>query len=363
MSKHMILTREHIAVRINSCIVVTGGVHVANHHEVISHHVIWTYNVYTEKWRKHQIHDKNIPPPLEGACAAAIGTDIYMFGGEMYCVGILKTNELWKLSISQGCFKWKKIDFQDDAKLPSPRTNHSGWEYAECLWVFGGYGMPSEFDNTNYLCDHGVFSHRLNNQLICFNPFTKLWTNPPCFGAVPSPRYSHKTAIIKDKVWLFGGRNEFFLGLEDFFKFNMQSCIWTQIESGQTRPQTLKCPTLTAISDRYLILHGGLLLSNESSTWLMDLHSLTWQKHPCHDHPRRGHTGTLGVNKCIIVIGGLTSTQTDDNTSISAFHVMLEPKSLQQMAMRTIYSGRYTLPWRSLPQKFIDELGLQLKYE
>ena len=303
------------------------------------------------------MHDKNIPPPTQGACEVAIRTDIYMFGGTMNSKGTEETNDLWKLSISQGSFKWSKIDFQHDMKLPAPRVNHSGWEYAECLWVFGGTGYTW---HNNYLCDHGIFSLRLNNQLICFNPSTKVWTNPQCFGAVPSPRYNPKTTIIKDKVWLFGGQNEFFVGCEDFFQFNMQSYTWTQIESGHTKPQTHFCPSLTAISDRYLILHGGLLLKDESSTWLMDLHSLTWQKHPCHDHPRHRHTGTLGVNKCIIMIGGVTSTQIDDsNYSVSAFHVMLEPKSLQQMAMKTIYNRQHELPWMSLPQKLIAELGFQ----
>ena len=362
MSEQLTLIQGHLAVRIKNCIVVIGGWHGIGwtRFEPISKEVIWTYNLYTEQWRRHKIQNKNITYSSEGACAAAIGTDIYMFGGSMYDM-ITKTNDLWKLSMPQGYFKyfkWSKIDFQHDMKLPTPRKDHSGWEYAECLWVFGGYGMPSRFDNTNPLCDHGVFSHRVNNQLICFNPSTKMWTNPQCFGAVPSPRFSHKTAIIKDKVWLYGGKNDLFLSLQDFFEFNMQSCIWTQIESGQTRPQIHGCPSLTAISNRYLILHGGLLLKDESNTWLMDLHSLTWQKHPCDDQPRRGHTCTLGVNKCVIIIGGLSSTQTDYNTSISAFHVMLEPNSLQQIAMKTIYSWEYALPWRSLPQKLIAKLGL-----
>ena len=351
----------HLAVRTKNCIVVFGGWHGIGltRFVPISKDVIWTYNLYTEQWRTHQIHNKNLPHSSEGACAAAIGTDIYMFGGSMYN-RVKKTNDLWKLS-TQGFFKWSKIDFQHDMKLPAPRKDHSGWEYAECLWVFGGYGMPYELDNTNFLCDHGVFSYMMNNQLICFNPSTKMWTNPQCFGAVPSPRFSHKTAIIKDKVLLFGGKSGVFSNLEDLFEFSMQSHIWTQIESGQTRPQIQGCPSLTAISDRYLILHGGLLLSDESNTWLLDLHSLTWQKHLCNDHPRHGHTGTLGMNKCVIIIGGLSSTKTGHKTSTSAFHVMLEPNSLQQIAMKTIYNRQYALPWRSLPQKLIAKLGLQLK--
>ena len=98
-------------------------------------------------------------------------------------------------------------------------------------------------------------------------------------------------------------------------------------------------------------------MNNESNTWLMDLHTLKWRKHPCHDHPRNRHTGTLGVNKCVIIIGGLILTQTDDYTSISHFYVMLDPKSLKQLAMKTIYSKRSELTWMCLPQKLIAQLG------
>ena len=86
------------------------------------------------------------------------------------------------------------------------------------------------------------FSYRLNNQLLCFNPSTKKWTNPQCFGDVPSPRATHKTAITDNKVWLFVGLNEFKFPLEDLFDFNMQSCVWTQIEGGQINQENIGVP-------------------------------------------------------------------------------------------------------------------------
>ena len=150
MSKQLTVIQDHAAVRINNCIVVIGGI---SRLEAISQDVIWTYNVYTELWRKHKIHEKNKPPPVKGACAAAIGPDIYMFGGNMYSAENTD-NELWKLSISHGCFKWSRIDFRHDMKLPSPLMDHTGWEYAGCLWVFGGFGEAAEND---YPCDHEVF--------------------------------------------------------------------------------------------------------------------------------------------------------------------------------------------------------------
>ena len=37
---------------------------------------------------------------------------------------------------------------------------------------------------------------------------------------------------------------------------------------------------------------------------------------------------------------------------------MLEPKSLQQLAMKTIYDKQDALPWKRLPTKLIAQLGL-----
>ena len=71
----------HVAVRLNHHIVVTAGTDPQNS-KAMSTPVIWTYNLYTEQWRKHQIPDKkNAPHPVAAACAATIKEHIYMFGG------------------------------------------------------------------------------------------------------------------------------------------------------------------------------------------------------------------------------------------------------------------------------------------
>ena len=141
------LTIDHIAVRINNCILMTGG--KAGGKEVtrkpMSCHVIWAYNIYTEHWRKHLIPaHKKAPPPNERACAVVLGEDVYMFGGLYLSVNETSgdngtyTNALWKLSgTSQECFNWTEIEFQTDVKLPSPRGRHCGWEYAKlCVGIW-----------------------------------------------------------------------------------------------------------------------------------------------------------------------------------------------------------------------------------
>ena len=367
MSEHLGMY-DHVAVRLNNYIVVIGGFDRNN--KPVPMHVIWLYNVYTDHWRKyHTPGSKSTPPPLEGTCAAAIDADIYMFGG--YNTETCRlTNEIWKLTRApQGCFDWSKIEYQDDVKLPSPQTGHSGWEYDKYLWIFGGDGLGSP----EYLDDHGDFSNGFSNQLLCYDPSMHMWTNPQCFGAVPSPRWAHSTDIINDKVWLFGGEDSSNVELDDFFQLDMQSRVWTEIMTGQTKPQRRAFASLSAIFDKQLVLHGGdtgqLPLTSTfavgtgpvktitpGDTWIMDLPSQTWRKYtPYQHHSRQCHTSSLGANKSVVIIGGHDFRDTD---YVPTFHLMLEPKSLQQLAMKTIYSNKDVLPWKCLPSKLFAQLGL-----
>ena len=342
---------KHVAVRLNSSIVVIGGRN--RYYQTMPLSVIWTYNLYTEQWRKHQIpHEVNdVPNELEDTCAAAIGADIYLFGGSIY----KSTNEMWKLTgTTQECLNWSKLEPQQDVKLPCPRFGHSGWEYAQCLWVFGGKGLFS----SEYLSDHGDISQMYTNQLLCYDPSTQKWTNPQCFGSVPYPRMYHSTTVIRDKTWLFGGITSVSHTGSDLFELDMRSCTWTEIRTGQTKPSKRFGSSLTAISDRHLVLHAGMSRRPSMTlydTWIFDLQTQAWTQYTSHrDHTRSLHTGTVGINKAIIIIGGYNINRGYTPT----FHVILEPKSLQQLAMKIIYNKQDVLPWKCLPSKLIAQLNL-----
>ena len=64
------------------------------------------------------------------------------------------------------------------------------------------------------------------------------------------------------------------------------------------------------------------------------------------------------MNKSVTIIGGITANEATNQSYTSTLHVMLEPKSLQQLAMKTIYSHQTVLPWKHLPKMLIASLGL-----
>ena len=277
---------------------------------------------------------------------------------------IKKTNLLWTLArATPGCFTWSFIEPQCQGKSPSPRSSHAGWEYAGNLWIFGGAGPSPE----GYLNDHGANAGRsvfiMNNQLLCYNLNTKTWINPQCFGAIPSPRAGHACATIKDKVWLFGGRDDNLAVLDDIFGLTMLSLTWTQIQTSTPWLQTPDLCTLTAITDSHLVLHGGEDDMNQLSvTWIMDLTSHSWRQYTSgKDHARWGHTSSPGLGSNVISFCGLKDAGDTYEVYNNAFHVMLEPKCLQQLAMQIIHRHQDELPWNCLPGRLISLLGISVQ--
>ena len=288
-----------------------------------------------------------------------------MFGGSLEC-GCDVSNAVWELRrMPEGCFVWDQITSKRNAV--SPRCWHSGWEHRGKLYIFGGMG---NYNPIRYLNDNGDFhffddpseEHYVNNQLLCFDLSCQVWDNPKCFGDIPKPRRSHATATVGAKTWLFGGIGDPNEAFNDLFELNMDSLTWTKILTGKPKPSKLWTCTLTPLSDNKLILHGGWG-KTVHDTWILDLPSKTWRIYDTgQEGPQRTcHTCTKGINRSVIIIGG-RKAKTDEGTIYRRYiykqcHIMLEPKSLLQLATRIIHENRESLCWQTLPQKLISLLN------
>ena len=111
----------------------------------------------TEQWKKHAIPGwRKAPDVIRGACAVMIESVMHLFGGRQDSLGQSSMNAVWKLNRTvDGCFVWSEIVTSDNLRAPSPRHNHTAWEYAGNLWVFGGFG-PSP---AGYLNDYGDYNY------------------------------------------------------------------------------------------------------------------------------------------------------------------------------------------------------------
>ena len=358
----------HMAVRVEHYILLFGGAwwDDRQNFQLLPANVIWMYNLYTEQWKEYTIPAKERGPhATRSTHAEVIQSVVYMFGGSRGPSSKLSTNALWTLTRTpDGNFAWNEIVTASNTDAPSPRCYHSGWEYSGNLWIFGGCGLSP----VGYLNDYGDFdeSTRINNQLLCFNPSCKEWTNPQCAGSVPSPRDCCASAIMGHKVWLYGGNNGSYNGIDELLELNMHSLTWTQIQIHEPKPQAHYCCTMHVISDSRLVLHGGALpnggnhrYKTSSDTWILDLSTQAWRQYKStKDHSRGSHKGITGLNGCVIITCGGKDPRESSDVYATTFHVMLAPKSLQQLAMQSIFKHRSVLRWKYLPQKLKTRLGL-----
>ena len=97
-----------------------------------------------------------------------------------------------------------------------------------------------------------------------------------------------------------------------------------------------------------------------NDTWILDIPSQTWRQYRSYtDHTRICHTGTVTDNGCAVITGGVITCTKDSYKDYSiSFLIMLEPRSLQQLAMQMILKHTAELPWQYLPNKLIALLGI-----
>ena len=231
---------------------------------------------------------------------------------------------------------------------------------------FGGFGALYFHHLNEYggFTPMSAYKNRIgtNNQLLFYEPSTEIWENVCTTGDVPSPRFEALTAIIEDKVWLYGGKEHYrdLTHRDDVYELNMKHLVWSQIETNMPGPGTRLGSSFTPVTANHIVFHNGKL--ENKTTWILDVESHTWQQYPISDsHCRNYHTGIIGLKSDVIILGGddedfvdIVSVGCEDKSTCEGmstpfFHVMLEPKTLQQLAMKILYKNRTQLPWKSLP--------------
>ena len=373
--RNMSADKSHQVLRVGHCVVVFGGFYYQPEGlfgsvgcKYYSYHEISAYNLYTEEWQKIMIpQNETVPSEREKACAVVVGKAVYMFGGEdttrRGCMNNY-TNDLWTLQKTQhGSFGWNKINRQSKDSSPSPRSGHSGWTYKGNLWFFGGEGSSP----TGYLNSHrreffpGILKICLNKQLLRFKPSEQNWTCVQSFGAIPSQRVDHAAAVMEglDKAWVYGGYS-FDRGwkqLNDVHELDLSSITWTLIET--SLPGPLVACSFNAVGETKLVLNGHIKsFELPQHTWILDLTSMSWRHWTSEDRCTLGlsHTGCNGLNNSVIFVD-LEADDEDNspqNNDKHVFNMMLEPKTLQQVATRMIHKYKHELPWQScLPNQLL----------
>ena len=327
------LQHHNVVVRLEDTILVflNFDFNLKLENKYFGEHEIWIYNLWTEQWKEHTIRPARRDLVTRSKIGVAIASDVYILAGHPK-----SKNLLWKLTrCSNGSFASTTLSLTHKTHF-TQRCGHCDWEHGKKLWIFGGYELLQ-----------GSYS----NELFCCDPSAQTFSSVICSGSIPSPRSKASAAVIKNKARLFGGIYDF-----DLYELDMLSFSWMKIETGMPRPFVGNFKgTLTPIQDSQLVLHGGVR-ETSSSTWIFDVESYKWRTHQ-DMYQQHGHSGLTGLNGDVIILGGFLNLVHDRGTVYKPFvNVRLQPKSLQQLAMRKVYRNRTGLTWESLPPKLIRKM-------
>ncbi|KAI5061689.1 hypothetical protein GOP47_0024194, partial [Adiantum capillus-veneris] len=248
------------------------------------------------------------PRPAWNHTACSYKNKMIIFGGFDGC---LQSSEVSILSFSNNdSCSWSQPRYSMGAS-PSPLSQHTCCLYGEGRYmvVFGGYSACKGHLNELWILD-----------LHCMS-----WTSPECFGTQPSPRRGHGAAVVRNKMYIFGG----FDGtshLCDVQVLDLQSWTWTHLCTQGSGPIPRRHHALEAVGD-HLVVYGGY----DGVTYLEDVYSLDisaniWR---CLN-PLKPHTNAA------IKIGGVGTkfarslhTMTLDTSRLVIFGGVYENGSLQ----------------------------------
>ncbi|GFS96499.1 kelch domain-containing protein 1 [Nephila pilipes] len=357
----------HVAVSYDKYILVWGGYREnpgALASTYFSGAELWIYSCISERWYLKENFNTEYPPGMSGSTAVIIEGSMYLFGGYGYN-GEGCTNRLYKLDLDT--FAWELM--KPIGIPPIPVDKMVGWQYKDKFYVFGGFGNPDSGPPHDF---QFVFYHLLwrgwTNQFYEYDPKTNKWSVPAMTGNLPTARAAHAAAVLKGKVYIFGGRHDVFR-MNDMHCLDMKTMHWSgEISVKGPVPVGRSWHSLTALDDRHLVLYGGFSQNNValSDCWLFDTFSHTWKQMKLpFKKPRLWHCACLSVFNEVLIYGGCTSNILDlDRTPEQASDIVVIsvlPKSLYRLCLdRLMDFPEYSALWNSLPRHLSTILQLRL---
>ncbi|XP_053312753.1 RING finger protein B-like [Spea bombifrons] len=178
-------TLDHSVAVVGENIFVFGG-HC--HGKVVDD--LFMFNTVSESWVPVKASG-SLPDARTGHVFAAVGEQIYMFGGcsakSVYYtdVYVLDTASL----------EWKCCEVKGEK--PSGRKHHSFTAHHDKdIYLFGG------------VQESGYEAKILNADVMKLSLAKMKWKVPLYFGIPPECRYKHTTFILHSQLYVFGGKNE-----------------------------------------------------------------------------------------------------------------------------------------------------------
>ncbi|KAJ5079558.1 leucine-zipper-like transcriptional regulator 1 [Anaeramoeba ignava] len=250
--------------------------------------------------------------PLPRSCAKTVYVEpnkMFLFGG--ICSN-QSFNDLYSLDLDT--FIWEKINYPSTSQ-PQKRSGHSLILYKNQLIIFGGisgrnfcnenliirdlqnisfeplgkissYGLIFstlvEFEGKLWIFG-GDVSHRFTNNLIVYDIDADKVLDIQINGKIPTPRSRHSANIWKQKMWIFGGQQNYLSGpeLNDMHSFDFKTFTWEEIIQKGDIPSARRSH-FTYCNGDYMFLFAGCDKSRKdfNDFYEFSFATQTWSKIP-----------------------------------------------------------------------------------
>ncbi|KAH8411453.1 hypothetical protein KR215_004873 [Drosophila sulfurigaster] len=188
-------------------------------------------------------------PQRVNHAAVGVGDFIYSFGG--YCTGDdYRFNEPIDVHVlNVHSMRWTLVPQQCDA-------NGDPLKYP--LVPFQRYGHTVVAYKERIYIWGGRNDENLCNVLYCFDPKTARWTRPAVSGCLPGARDGHSACVIGECMYIFGGFvdeiNEF---SSDVHALNLETMEWRYVQTFGVPPTYRDFHAAVAYEEERMYIFGG----------------------------------------------------------------------------------------------------------
>mmetsp|Transcript_402 Transcript_402/g.740 ORF Transcript_402/g.740 Transcript_402/m.740 type:complete len:499 (+) Transcript_402:14-1510(+) len=168
---------------------------------------IWIYDLQNKRWNIQYTYGV-VPETARDHTAIYVPEidSIVMFSGY---TGFTYPNDIYFLSLSN--FQWIRKPTKDN-KAPFRRFGHSMVVYQHKTYLFGGC-----------LCDG---KYTLEQDLWTFNCIEGTWEQIFPIGNAPSKRFDHACIVIKNQMFVYGGKPYGKRLFHDLFVLSLDTLVW-----------------------------------------------------------------------------------------------------------------------------------------
>ncbi|XP_078431740.1 thiohydroximate-O-sulfate sulfur/sulfate-lyase (nitrile-forming) NSP5-like [Wolffia australiana] len=193
--------------------------------------------------------------------------------------------------------KWLKLEQRGSG--PGARSSHAITVLGNKAYAFGGELIPFE---------------PVDNKIHVFDLEALTWSVPDVFGDVPPPRAGVTMAAIGATIYVFGGRENEEVDLNDLYAFDTETSEWALLSTGDAGPYHRSYHSMAADDRRVYVFGGCGAFGTLKDFWAYDVVERKWDELPkpgLSCWPRAG-AGLAVAGSKIWVLYGLSGRQLCD---------------------------------------------------